>query len=179
MNDFNAGQQRKNALLIFCQLVAEYEYFDMFMICRACSSGKRQAAGNGIHSQDQLLSQSTDDQEEYTMVDFQSVFHSPYKINFTVLTCDVTPSLFLLFKSNRPTTHIPNTKIQSKVHIARRHRRHLPFFRTCVPILFVFSVILVCTVMIWQYYALYEQLSDNRSKIEQGDISFTERMHRE
>lgn len=35
---------------------------------RACNSGKRQAAGNGIHSQDQLLSQSTDDQEEYSLV---------------------------------------------------------------------------------------------------------------
>lgn len=36
---------------------------------RACSSGKRQA-GNGINSQDQLLSQSTDDQEEYSLVAF-------------------------------------------------------------------------------------------------------------
>lgn len=35
---------------------------------RACNSGKRQAAGNGINSQDQLLSQSTDDQEEYSLV---------------------------------------------------------------------------------------------------------------
>lgn len=38
------------------------------MFDRACNSGKRQAAGNGINSQDQLLSQSTDDQEEYSLV---------------------------------------------------------------------------------------------------------------
>lgn len=41
------------------------------LLFRACSSGKRQAAGNGINSQDQLLSPSTDDQEEYSMVDLQ------------------------------------------------------------------------------------------------------------
>lgn len=35
-------------------------------MCRACS-GKKQV-GNGITSQDQLLSQSTDDQEESTWV---------------------------------------------------------------------------------------------------------------
>lgn len=37
-------------------------------MCRACSSSKRQTAGNGINSQDQLLSQSTDEQEEYSWV---------------------------------------------------------------------------------------------------------------
>lgn len=63
--------------------------------------------------------------------------------------------------------------MKSKIQISRRHQKHLSFFRTCVPVLFVFSVVLVCTVMVWQYYALYEQLSDNRSKIEQGDFSFS------
>lgn len=35
---------------------------------RAYSTGKRNIAGNGITSQDQLLSQSTDEQEDYTWV---------------------------------------------------------------------------------------------------------------
>lgn len=35
---------------------------------RACNIGKRQVAGNGVNSQDQLLSQSTDDQEDYSWV---------------------------------------------------------------------------------------------------------------
>lgn len=39
-----------------------------YIFYRACNTGKRQAAGNGINSQDQLLSQSTDDQEEYSLV---------------------------------------------------------------------------------------------------------------
>lgn len=42
-------------------------------INRACNSGKRQA-GNGINSQDQLLSQSTDDQDDYSWVRY---FHIP------------------------------------------------------------------------------------------------------
>lgn len=59
--------------LICCQVGCWIQCFwHVYDIYRACSSGKRQAAGNGIHSQDQLLSQSTDDQEEYTMVAFKN-----------------------------------------------------------------------------------------------------------
>lgn len=46
-----------------------------FCIHRACNSTKRQVAGNGINSQDQLLSHSTDDQEDYFWVN--SVFYGP------------------------------------------------------------------------------------------------------
>lgn len=49
-------KQKKNVLIV------------LMIFNRACNSGKRQAAGNGINSQDQLLSASTDDQEEYSLV---------------------------------------------------------------------------------------------------------------
>ncbi|XP_031624412.1 uncharacterized protein LOC116341445 isoform X1 [Contarinia nasturtii] len=90
---------------------------------RACNSGKRQAAGNGINSQDQLLSVSTDDQEEYSL---------------------------------------------SKIQIAKRHRKHYSFLRTCVPLLFIFSVFLLISLMYWLYFDLREQLSEHRTKLEQA-----------
>lgn len=44
----------------------------MFYIFRAYVNGKRNIAGTGLTSNDQLLSQSTDDQEEYTWTKVRS-----------------------------------------------------------------------------------------------------------
>lgn len=62
---------------------------------------------------------------------------------------------------------------QSKIHIAKRHRKHYSFLRTCAPLLFIFSVFLLISLMYWLYFDLREQLSDHRSKIEQGECKPT------
>lgn len=63
--------------------------------------------------------------------------------------------------------------VQSKVQIAKRHRKHYSFLRTCVPLLFIFSVFLLISLMYWLYFDLREQLSNHRSKIEQGECNQT------
>lgn len=62
---------------------------------------------------------------------------------------------------------------QSKIQIAKRHRKHYSFLRTCAPLLFIFSVFLLISLMYWLYFDLREQLSDHRSKIEQGECKQT------
>lgn len=68
-------------------------------------------------------------------------------------------------------THTPLS--QSKIQIAKRHRKHYSFLRTCAPLMFIFSVFLLISLMYWLYFDLREQLSDHRSKIEQGDSMFS------
>lgn len=161
--------------LICCQLVVKYKrYFDMFYYDIQQSMQLRQTtSGWKWHSLTRSTIVTVDRRPRriYNGIELAGII-------FFYFCGPLSNCLYLFLPLSFPLpqnkTNTKNMKTQSKVHISRRHRRHLPFFRTCVPILFVFSVILVCTVMIWQYYALYEQLTDNRSKIEQGDLSFTE-----
>lgn len=70
-SDSSVNQKYSNEYLCdFCYINQFINRNNSTFLRRACNSGKRQAAGNGIHSQDQLLSQSTDDQEEYSLVPF-------------------------------------------------------------------------------------------------------------
>lgn len=60
---------------------------------------------------------------------------------------------------------------QSKIQIAKSHRKHYSFLRSSATLLFVFSVFLFVSIMYWLYFDLREQLSDHRSKIEQGECA--------
>lgn len=57
---------------------------------------------------------------------------------------------------------------QSKVRIAARHRKNVSLFRTCVPLLFITLTFIMFSIMYWLYFDLREQLSDHRTKIQQG-----------
>lgn len=59
----------------------------IFLSRRACSSSKRQTAGNGINSQDQLLSQSTDEQEEYSWVRSLNLESSGTVVSAILIVC--------------------------------------------------------------------------------------------